>query len=69
LKGGIWPEQKTGKKGYKEPTRRRKIDRTIMIGDERIGATGSGCDFPQKTLTRRGMMVCLFNGWSGRLKG
>jgi len=39
--------------GYKDLVRHRKIDRTLIIGEEGKGATGSGSDFSKKTLTRR----------------
>ena len=39
--------------GYRELIRHRKIDRTIIIGEEGTGATGSGSDFSPKMLARR----------------
>ncbi|MDD5168535.1 MAG: patatin-like phospholipase family protein [Syntrophales bacterium] len=40
-------------KGYKELIRHRKIDRTIVIGEDGIGAEGAAGDFSGKTIACR----------------
>jgi len=39
--------------GYKDLVRHRKIDRTVVIGEEGTGAIGSSSDFSRRTLTGR----------------
>ena len=40
-------------KGYQDLIRHRKIDRSIIIGEEGTGAVGASSDFSRKTLTSR----------------